>query len=192
MKLSIFGRSSTRRLDTTPHSVRPTFETLEDRAMLSGGVSPIQAPVPPTHAILGSQTLALLGQLNGTWTNTSTTQTLRGGGTVQPLGSVTTTGTLTVPATGNGSVTGTMVLTTSSGSITVQISGSLVRSATGTSSTVVHYTILSGTGAYRGDTGSGSAVLKETPQQRPIPVPGRFTPGAIIAASFSLSFGSTT
>jgi hypothetical protein len=188
MKLSIFGRSSTRRLPSATHSVRPSFETLEDRALLS--VAPIRAPLAPTHAILASQTLSLLGQVNGTWTNTSTTQSLKGGGTVQPLGSVTSTGTLAVPASGNGSVMGTMVFTTSSGSITVKISGTLVRSASGTSSTVVSYTILGGTGAYGAATGSGSAVLKERPEQRPVAVPGRFTPGAIIAASFSLSFGS--
>jgi hypothetical protein len=176
---------------TAAPSFRPCVESLEGREMPA--LLMVSAPHLPTAITVvewlrRGHVTPLIGQVSGTWsaqaTAGGTTQTLSGMGSVNPLGSVSATGTLNISAA---TANGTFVLTNSKGSITVHLSGQAPMPdfvpATLT------YSIIGGTGAYAGDSGVGVAHLRERPEYRPPPPPpGQVGPDFIIAASFSLTF----
>ncbi len=176
-----------------PRRWRPQIEVLEDRALASDllGRAP-DVPLPAhRHA---RHRLVLVGHVSGTWTteppfaDVGGPQTLRGSGTVRPLGSVEAGGTLQSSGT---QTQGTLRLTTAGGSVTLQLTGPLLTSSTGTSAPF-QYTILGGTRRYNHAAGHGPATLAETPGRMVVCPPPLLCPDFIVPGSFTLTFPAGT
>jgi hypothetical protein len=148
---------------------------------------PVTADPPPT------QTISLQGWIEGRYTLSETTGSpynLSGAGPVGPSnGTVVGAGSLLVqegePTTASGSLT----LSDAKGSLTLQLSG-----LQGGPAQIhdLHYSILSGTGAYAGATGSGSVAFDlggPISLNNPSPGTGQTGTGAFQSGSFSLTFG---
>jgi hypothetical protein len=148
--------------------VRPVLEALEDRALLSS--TPL---LPPTPVFVVSPTsystqLALHGTVAGIWSqpparrDVGSVQALKGTGSVLPLSYVQASGQLRLPGfIRNGKITGTLKLTVRQGTLNLQLTAPVPASTPG-KITSLGYKITSGTGKYRGMTGSGVVVLTET------------------------------
>ena len=170
MKPSLFGAPRTRA--TPAGSFRPSVEPLEDRALPSfvaplphgGAVVPAQVKVLPPGSV--SSGITLTGSAGGTWVarnvlpGAGPTQTLTGSASFRGLGTFELSGTLSTPGSiiPGARTHGTLQFTNASGSLTVQ----LVATSARPGSTVFRFTIVAGTGAFAGATGSGSATLVET------------------------------
>ena len=187
---------------------RPEVELLEGRTVLSAvhGLAPAVPVLLAHHAPhrrahhhavaipAPKQSLALSGDVSGTWTtqptlrDTGGVQTLTGGGTVQPLGPVQASGTLHTPGfIAQGRTTGRMTLSNASGSVTLRLVGPPQPSFSGPPGSF-RYTIVRGTGLYTGASGTGTATFTERPEQRPVCPPGTPCPQFIIAPSFTMTF----
>ena len=193
---------------TRARRCRPQVEPLEERTVPSAVHGPAHAapvahhhhvkhrhhhapqPAPPGQG-LGQ---VLSGQVSGTWTtqpglpDTGTEQTLTGAGTVQPLGPVQATGTLHTPGfILRGETTGTLTLSNANGSVTLRLVGPPQPGFSGPPPTFT-YTVVGGTGAYAGASGTGTVAFSEQPAQQPVCPPGTPCPQDIIAPSFTLTF----
>jgi hypothetical protein len=179
-----------------PCSYRPQLEALEDRALPSSArviVLPfLPAPTPPV--VTSQTTLSLGGTIFGTWhkrfinPDLGMVQVLTGSGTISPLGLVQASGTLHTPGfVATGHTTGSVTLSNSSGSVTLQLVGPTQRGFSKPPASF-HFTITSGTGAFAGDTGSGTASFHERPGFTPHCPPGALCPLFIVAPSFTLTF----
>ena len=136
--------------------------------------------------------LPLSGQITGEWDTVFTVpdvggrQELTGTGTVTPLGVVWVSGELHTPGfIAQGQAGGTLTLTGPNGSVTLQLLGPIEPGFGGVPSTF-QYTITAGTGAYAGNSGTGTLSFQEQPPipidcppnamcAEPITVPGSFT-----------------
>lgn len=185
---------------------RPRVEWLEERAVpafvpIHHPVVPIHHPAPtPVHRAAASPAapaIALVGQVSGVWSDqmtppdTGTSQSLSGAGSVTPLGVVQASGTLQTPGfIISGYTTGTIVLVGAQGSVTLQLKGAAPQPGFSPPASVLNYTIVSGTGAYAGDTGSGVAHLQETTAPQPQPgSTGTLLPQSVASGTFTLTFG---
>jgi hypothetical protein len=193
MRRFFFGAPRRARLHSAiTSSFRPSVEPLEDRALPSAlSISSLPIAVPTTAALgkpaakPASHPVRLAGWISGTWTlqptlpDTGTVQKMRASASFSGLGVAQVSGTLTTPgfvALG-GSAQATLQITTARGSVTIQLTGPVPHPSPGGSPTTWHFTIVGGTGAYAGASGSGSTTLREKPAAHPT-----------TAASFSLLF----
>ncbi len=186
---------------------RPRVEPLEERAVPA--FVPIHHPVAPhvhhaartpvhrAAATPATPAIALAGQVSGVWSqqmtppDTGTSQSLSGAGSVTPLGVVQASGTLHTPGfIISGYTTGTLVLVGAQGSVTLQLKGASPQPGFSPPANVLNYTIVGGTGAYAGDTGSGVAHLQETTAPQPQPgSTGTLLPQVVASGTFTLTFG---
>jgi hypothetical protein len=156
-------------------------EALEDRALLSIVPSLPHGGVAVGRALVKSQVVSrgvhLTGPASGTWSappalpDLGKVQTLSGSANFQGLGAFELSGTLSTPGriTPGGRTRGTIVLTNASGSLTVQLVGTSPQPGFTGPARNLRYTIVSGTGAYAGDTGgSGPVTLLETVLQQTV------------------------
>jgi hypothetical protein len=114
---------------------------------------------------------ALSGQVGGTWTSPPAdpqwppiadggyTETLTGGGTVQPLGPVQVTGTLNFPGNTTGGSTGMLTLSNANGRVTLQFVGPRLLGLPSGSPVTFAYAIWVSEGAYEGVSGTGTFAL---------------------------------
>ncbi len=142
---------------------RPQLESLESMTLLSG-----MAAMMPIHAEVSTTTgtaLTLTGTEKGVFlahtTKTAKNYAIDTAGTLSPIGRAAITGSLQVArGISSGPPSGTLHLITAKGTLTLQIPQSValpggLPTATGTNEIVDTYVITKGTGAYKGDTGSG-------------------------------------
>jgi hypothetical protein len=139
---------------------RPQLETLESMTLLSGAGG---------SGVMG-MALALGGTEHGVFVahreSSGKAYDVTTAGTVTPLGRAVITGNLIVASgISSGPPSGTLHLVTRKGSLTLQIPQSVaipagLPSPTSKNEIVDTYTITAGTGAYKGDTGSGVVELK--------------------------------
>ena len=146
----------------------------------------------------GSNRMTLTGRIGGTWrplrqtTDAGGTYQLSGNGDVSPLGPVQVSGSLhSLGTSQNGGTTGSVTLTGAHGTLTLALSGT-GQAGSSAPPPVLTFTVTGATGTYQGQTGIGSAQFTMTPQRRPATIPGRRTPQFIVAAIFSLTFGSSS
>jgi hypothetical protein len=118
------------------------------------GPGPTGTPPGPTSGDSGSaaSTVALSGAVKGG-------NLLDGSGTLGPLGSVISTGTLTTSGAEPVNYSGTITLVGATGSITASLSGQLFGPDRPGETIHLTYTITGGTGAFQGATGSGQAYF---------------------------------
>jgi hypothetical protein len=159
-------------------SFRPSLPAvLEDRVVMShGGVHTLA-----THIV------ALTGSVQGHESQQpgSGATILSGSGSVQPLGSVQINGSLRETGAEPTTVRLTVTMKEPHGSLLVTLKGLQFGPVSVTQNhTNLTYTILAGTGADRGDRGTGHATLTETFTAA--------TAGQPASREFSLSFGNTT
>jgi hypothetical protein len=177
------------------HSYRPQLEVLEGRELPSTArviVLPF-IPAPTPHHNTAHHVVHLHGQIFGIWStqptlpDTGTTQLLHGGGMVSPLGQVQASGTLHTPGfVATGHTTGMLTLRSGKNSVTLSLIGPTQPGFSRPPSSL-HFSVVSGTGAYAGATGSGTAHFREVMAQMPHCPPGALCPLFIIAPSFTLT-----
>ena len=143
---------------------RPHVETLEGKALLSA------APIPgvgTASAVVAGHHVALQGKITGTITKVPSNPDagqlydLGGKGTVLPLGTAHLGKGSQLRATGfiaHGRSEGTLTLVGKGGSVTLKLVGPL-QPGFSKLPTEYTFTIVGGTGKYRGATGTGSAEL---------------------------------
>ena len=171
---------------------RPALEPLEEKALLSHVVPhhPVHMAgvTPSLNRPVTIKTNQLQGMVTGTYAIAPSTPApgmnynLNGSGQVGTLGDVKVTGFIHVGTNPKSAPTGTITLTDSKGSIQLSITGKggprpLGPVSSGAMS--LHYTIVSGTGAFRNYHGSGSvnmATLPITPVVTPPVTPPNTTP----------------
>jgi hypothetical protein len=154
----------------------PQVEPLDGRIMPTSVIGRHSAVLPGTAFVAPalprppapSHQLALSGQITGTWApvlvvpDLGRPQTLKGAGSVGPLGSVQASGSIATPGfVLTGWSTATITLTRATGSVTLQLIGPPQPGFSPPPGTF-HFTITGGTGAYAGATGQGTATLTET------------------------------
>jgi hypothetical protein len=146
----------------------PSVEGMESRKPLSAGGLSTSMPLGSlvSESVKGHH-LALNGEASGQWTllpgnpDVGRGQSLKGSGTVHPLGTVDVTGTLhNTGFIAKGRATGSLILSNSHGSVTIQLQGPL---QTGFCEFAgkYHFRIVAATGTYRHDFGQGTAQLEE-------------------------------
>lgn len=152
-------------------------------------------PAPPRGARGHADTIRLVGQVAGTYTQLPSvpdaggSYRLSGNGTVAPLGTVRAEGTLHTPGfIAHGTTTGDLTLSNPKGTLTLNLTGPQQRGLSD-APTTLRFVVSGGTGAYLGKTGAGVAHLTMTPAKRPPSVPGQRTPHYMVAAQFTLRFG---
>ncbi len=177
---------------TKHRSFHPTTLTaLEDRVVLSQ-VAPaptaLVQPVTNPPVPLPGHVLSLNGTISGTFVTTTnspislgngTTTTFQGSGTITGLGQVNVTGSLVTLISPSGQITTqeTFTLTNAEGTVTIQINQlSAVLGTPQTASspfTIVKapFTIVKATGAFQGDTGTGTANLQMFAELVPVNPP---------------------
>jgi hypothetical protein len=113
--------------------------------------------------------ISLVGTITGTYTtpfavpDVGRNYHFQGSGTAGALGNVTATGSVTLPGfIASGRATGKLTLTNSQGSVTLLLAGP-VEPGFGAFPSTLSYAIASGTGAYAGDTASGTIAATLTP-----------------------------
>jgi hypothetical protein len=132
----------------------PTLaDRLEDRLVLSHAAIHHAAHIVHHRGQISRPVGAIV--LNGTIEGKSP---LVGSGTVTPLGSVTSTGSLTARGAEPVVYSGTVTLAGANGSITASLFGLLFGPQRLGQKVALTYTITGGTGAYQGATGSGKAI----------------------------------
>jgi len=147
---------------------RPQLESLEYKALLSGMAAAVHAGQQPAVAVstpTAGSTLSLSGTERGFFfahqDASGKTYDMSAVGRVAPLGRTFATGNLHVTSgISSGPPNGTLHLATNIGTLTLQIPKSVMIPAglptpTSNDEIVDTYTITNGTGAYKGDTGSG-------------------------------------
>ncbi len=174
-----------------------TLIPLEDRVVLSqvapattALVQPVSIPPVP----LPGHVLSLNGTISGTFVTTTnspislgkgTTTTFQGSGTITGLGQVNVTGslaTLVIPS-GQNTTQEMFTLTCVQGTVTIQINQS--SAVVGTPQTATSsLTIVKATGAFQGDTGTGTANLQMFAELVPV------TPPTVSRGVFTLSLQS--
>jgi hypothetical protein len=171
-------------------SYRPQVESLEGRTLPSS--LPVVGPPHETAVHAAPHVLLLSGTIGGTWTllhtipDTGGKQALMGQGTVHPLGPVEASGTLYTPGfIGSGHAEIELRLSAGKGSVKLLLVGPLQRGFSHPP-TSFHYTIVSGTGAFAGATGNGTAAFHEKPAQMSHCPPGELCPLYFIAPSFGV------
>ena len=179
-------------------SFRPTtLSPLEGRMVLSqvgiappALVNPIQQIGPP----VSGHVLALNGTLSGTFVTTinpganlatGTTTTFQGSGTITGLGQVNVTGSLVklVGPSGQLSTVETFTLTTAQGSITIRITNSAPTPSTPATARSL-FSIVKATGAFQGDSGTGTADLQTITEAVPV------VPPTVARGVFTLTLNS--
>jgi hypothetical protein len=172
---------------------KPTAFVPQAIAPLESRVVPSHAHVPAAHVmhhVQGALTpapaaLALEGTVQGVQTpvrGQPGTLFLKGAGHVAPLGAVSETGTLTIRSGEPTFYKGTVTLTGALGSVSVQIARIHPGPIGFGRPIMLHYTITGGTGAYRGDSGSGAVAYNTGPSPIVNPLGGQST--------FRLTFGA--
>ena len=133
-------------------NIQPCLESLESKMVLS--------------------TLTLGGTEHGVFlahkTSAQTSYSLDAAGSLTPIGAAAITGTLKVDAISSGPPSGTLHLYSAKGTLTLQIPESVAIPAglptpTSKNEIVDTYVITGGTGAYKGDTGSGVVEITFAP-----------------------------
>jgi hypothetical protein len=164
------------------HVFQPTaLGALEDRIALShvGGASlvqPLASPLPP----VSDHQLSLNGTISGTFVTTigssnaqaGSITSFQGSGTISGLGQVRVTGVLEtfVSPTGQRTTLEQFTLTTSQGSVTLQLSRTAPK-AGAPGATQSTFSLISSTGAFKGDTANGIAVLQTITELPPVSPP---------------------
>jgi hypothetical protein len=185
---------------------RPEPELLEERALLSTVAHPhhvrpartVPAASAASHPVTNA--MPLLGSVSGAY-NTKTSSgvvgrdlTLSGSGDVTSLGMVQLTGVVHLSITRASSLpTGTLILSDSQGTIRLSLKGNggpqpLAMHPVSANSMQMHYTIVSGTGAYRSLHGSGTLALSLGPDTPPT-LPPTMPPSPIAGGPGSSNAG---
>jgi hypothetical protein len=170
---------------------------LEDRVALShAGIAPaaLVQSIPQFSPSVQGHALALNGTISGTFVTTripgpvsnpaaGTMTTFQGSGTITGLGKVEVTGSVVTSggALGAPSSVETFTLTTTQGSVTLELKTSPNSAAT---STTV-FSIVGATGAFQGDTGTGTAELQLFNALNPV------APAGVTRGDFALTLHST-
>ena len=171
---------------------RPALEPLEEKALLSHVVPhhPVHLArvTPSLNRPVTIKTNQLQGMVTGTYAIAPSTSApgmnynLNGSGQVGTLGDVQVTGFIHVGTNPKSAPTGTITLSDGKGSIQLTITGKggpRPLAPVGSGAMSLHYTIVSGTGAFRNYHGSGSvnmATLPITPVVTPPVTPPNTTP----------------
>jgi hypothetical protein len=159
---------------------------MKRRAFIPSSPTPLEERITPSHsglaggvatphALTQSQKLVLSGFVLGRDTAIGSVHLLQAsGGTISPLGTVSLNGYLVIPTTGpaNRPASGLVTLSNAKGTVTVALKGTVtVTKASFTfASGTLTYTIVSGTKADRGATGTGPVLYGPGP----VFLPGRF------------------
>jgi hypothetical protein len=128
------------------HTANPIF------TLVFGASSPTQ----PLNLVLTGAIQGRYVQPNDSGASSVRMQLQVATGSVTPLGAASGVGFLNVPSTTPGAVDGDMILTASDGTVAIHVSGAAPSFGTFSN---VNYTVLGGTGAFAGATGSGTLQL---------------------------------
>jgi hypothetical protein len=173
---------------------RPQLEPMEALTLLSG-VAATAFSLPNHAEVLTTTgtTLAIGGTARGGFlarqSKSAKIYTIHAAGTLTPIGRTTITGDLSVNlGISSGPPSGMLTLSTSTGVLTLQIPKSVLipaglPTATAKDEIVDTFTITNGTGAYKGDTGSGVVELTFT---------GRTSAGGYQVGLVSITFTKLT
>ncbi len=155
--------------------VRPTLESLESKTLLSGVTPTVLHPTIAAEVSAAASTAITLsgteyGSFVGHKSGGKEIYSLYTGGTLQPVGASAINGSLGVSTSvSSGPPNGTITIYAAKGTLTLQVPQSVdlpagLPTATSKNMIVDTYVITKGTGAYKGDTGSGviAFTLKQT------------------------------
>ena len=158
-------------------SLRPRFETLEEKTALAAGVATAAADVMVPVSARSGTSIRLDGTADGTYTSKqlgsggAMEYHLHASGTIAPVGQVRVTGSFEMPSIVRGGETlGTLKVVGASGKLTIILKGQgpIIASAPESAGPIIlvddfTYEITRGTRAYAHDRGTGMVQITTTP-----------------------------